>query len=29
VAKGKWQVLGGRISISTPLALAFGTDSAR
>jgi hypothetical protein len=29
VAKGKWQLLGGRISISTPLALAFGTDSAR
>jgi hypothetical protein len=28
VAKGKWQVPGGRLSASTPIALAFGIDSA-
>jgi hypothetical protein len=26
-AKGKWQVPGGRLSDSTPVALAFGIDS--
>jgi hypothetical protein len=29
VAKGKWQVPGGRLSATTPIALAFGIDSAR
>jgi hypothetical protein len=29
VAKGKWQVEGGWLSTSTPLALAFGIDSAQ
>ena len=29
VAKGKWQVPGGRLAASTPIALAFGIDSAQ
>ena len=28
VAKGKWHLPGGRLSASTPIALAFGIDSA-
>jgi hypothetical protein len=28
VAKGKWQVPGGRLAASTPIALAFGINSA-
>ena len=27
VAKGKWHLPGGRLSASTPIALAFGFDS--
>ena len=29
VAKGKWKVPGGRLAASTPIALAFGIDSAQ